>query len=61
MSEIDPMRQYGKLVAHMAGAFVATMAYAAVTYLEPDMLRTVLVLVVAGNCVAAIAAYVGIY
>jgi hypothetical protein len=61
MREIDPRRQYGKLVAHMVGALVATVAFAAVSLLDPEMLRWVLALIVAGNFVAAVAAYIGIY
>lgn len=61
MRNIDPQRQYGKIVAHMAGALVATVAYAAVTHLDPDTVRAVLALIVAGNFVAVVAAYIGVY
>jgi hypothetical protein len=59
MREIDPDRQYGKVVAHLAGAFVATVALAAVTWVDPEALRWVLALLAAGNGMAAMAAYIG--
>jgi hypothetical protein len=61
MREIDARRQYGKVVAHMAGAFVATAAFAAVTLVDPEALRWVLALIAAGNFLAVVAAYIGVY
>ena len=55
-----PHTQIGKMAAHMAGALVATVAYAAVSFLDPDAVRMVLALIVAGNVVATIAAYLNV-
>ena len=52
--------QLGKMTAHLAGAFVAGVAYAAVLLLDPDAVRMVLALIVAGNVAAAIGAYLNV-
>ena len=54
------MSQLGKMAAHLAGALVAGVAYAAVTVLDPESVRVVLALIVAGNCAAAIGAYLNV-
>jgi hypothetical protein len=55
-----PATQSGKMIAHMAGALVATVAYAGVTLLDPDTLRMVLALIAAGNIIAVLAAYLNL-
>lgn len=55
-----PQTQIGKMAAHMAAALVAAVAFAAVNLLDPEMVRWVLVLVVAGNCAATVLAYLNV-
>lgn len=51
------LRVYGRIVAHLAAAFIALVAYVAVTFLDPHTVRVVLVFVLAGNVAAAVVTY----
>ncbi len=55
-----PTTQLGKMTAHLAGALVATVAYAATELLDPDMVRLALALIVAGNMIAVVLAYLNL-